>query len=479
MDIKKKAFKGIYWNSIDTITNYGFQFVLHIVLARLLLPSEYGLIGMVGIFIAIASAFVDGGFGQAIIHKRNATDLDYSTVLYFSLSVSICFYLILFFSADLIAVFFSEPMLAALLRVIALQLIISPFVEIQRIRLICRIDFKTQALVAFLSNIIAGSIGLLLAYNGYGVWSLVIWKLAEQVTFAVTIWMYSRWLPFYGFSYQSFKELFRFGSKLFLGSLVETIYREINKFVIAKFYSPTQLGYFTRAEQFGNLPATILTGIISKVSFPTFVGLRDDSVGLKKAFSRIIRSTMFISFLGMFTVIAVANPLVNTLIGSNWSQSVLYLQIVCLYGALYPLHSINLNILKVFGRSDLVLKLELIKRMAAIPIVFVGIYCGIIWLLIGTVVHSVTCYFINSYWSRKLIDYTIRQQLLDLLPSFILATIVSLCTYIVGVLFVSLQPFWILLIQLSSTFLFVVILSEVFKLQDYAFIKNLVLRKSK
>lgn len=479
LGIKEKTFNGLYWNGIDTMASYGIQFILHIVLARLLLPSEYGLVGMVSIFIALASSFVDCGFGQAIIYKKNATDTDYSTVFYFSLGISICLYALLFFTAHFIAHFFKEPILVPLLRVIALQLIISPFVEIQRTRLICKIDFKTQAIITFISNFFAGIVSLFFAYKGFGVWSLVIWKLTEQCVFCVLIWFKSKWRPLFVFSYPSFKELFGFGSKLLIGSLVETIYRELNKFVIAKFYSPAQLGYFTRAEQFGNLPAMTLSGIVSKVSYPTLVCLREDPESLKLAFSRILRSTMFISFLGMFTIAAIANSLVITLIGHNWSTSILYLQIICLYGVLYPLHALNLNLLKVYGRSDIVLKLELIKRSLAVPIVIVGIYYGIVWLLIGTVIHSVVCYSLNAYWSGKMLHYGMKQQIIDLTPSFVLAIGISVSVYFIGQLVNHLCPPIVLIIQLFSWILLVISISEIFKQKDYLFIKGLIMDRIK
>lgn len=476
-DIKEKTFVGLYWNFVDTFANYGLQFILHIVLARLLLPSEYGLVGMVGICISIGYAFVDSGFGQALIRKNKATDIDYSTVFYFSLGISIVLYILIFFTASYVGHFFHEPLLKPLLRVVSIQLIISAFIEIQRTRLICNIDFKTQAVISFISNSLSGIVGLTCAFSGLGVWSLVIMKLTEQSIFCILIWWRSRWRPLRVFSYNSFRELFGFGSKLLAGSLIDTIYRELNKLVIGKFYSAAQLGFFTRAEQFGNLPAMTLSGVISKVSYPTLVKLKDNPQSFVLAYTRILRSTMFISFWGMFTIAAISNSLVLTLIGSKWLTSVQYLQIVCLYGALYPLHAINLNLLKVFGRSDLVLKLEIIKRLSAIPIVIVGIYYGIIWLLVGTVIHSVLCYFLNSFWAGRLAHYGVKSQLLDIFPSFMLALGISSCVYIIGTIITDFQPWLVLSIQLLLAGFLLISVSEVFKLKDYVFMKELILSK--
>lgn len=473
-DLKSKTFKGVYWNFIDTFATYGFQFIIHIILARILLPSEYGLVGLVGIFISISYAFVDGGFGQALIQKKNASDTDYSTVFYFSLGISVLLYFILFFTAGSIGTFFNEPTLKNLIRVVALQLVISSFIIIQRTRFICDIDFKTQAIISFISNSIGGACGLVLAFQDFGVWSLVWMKLAEQLSFAAIIWLKSKWRPIWVFSYTSFKELFGFGSKLLVGSLIETIYKELNKFVIGKFYSPAQLGYYTRAEHFGNLPAVTLNSIVAKVSYPALVKLRDDEFQLKSAYVRIIRSTMFLSFLCMFSIAAVAHALIIVLIGDQWIPAIPYLQIICLYGALYPLHAINLNLLKVFGRSDLVLKLEVIKRVAAIPVVIAGIYWGIVWLLIGTVIHSIFSYIINSYWSGKLIHYGIGKQISDILPSFILTFSISGIVYFVGK-GLNTTPVIVLFIQFLLLISLVFSISEMIKQQDYLYMKNLFL----
>lgn len=478
MSLKQKTVSGITWSFIDTFARLGITFVVGIILARLLEPREFGLVGMISIFIAISQSFIDSGFTQALIRKQDCTQADYSTVFFFNLGTGILFYIILFFSAGIISSFFNEPKLILIIRVLALSLIINAISIVQRAILIKNINFKLQTKISIISATISGAIGIWMAYNGYGVWSLVLQNLTGYAFITILLWVWNIWNPSLIFSKESFKEMFSFGSKLLVSGLIDTTYRNIYLLIIGKFFAATELGYFTRAEQFSNLPAQNITGVIQRVSYPVLTTIQDDKSQLKAAYKKLIRSTMLITFTMMLLLAAVAKPLILVLIGKKWLPAVIYLQLLCFGTLLYPLHALNLNMLNVQGRSDLFLKLELIKKILAVPVIVIGIYYGIIALIIGMIILSFISYYINSFWSGKHIDYTITEQLKDILPSFILSLFISVIVFFIGSI-INVSNTLKLFIQLFIGLLIFIGTVEITKMTDYLYIKNIILEKFK
>jgi O-antigen/teichoic acid export membrane protein len=463
---------------MDQTAVLGIEFIVGIVLARLLTPNQYGLVAMVTIFIAISRSFVNSGFTQALIRKNDAKQIDYSTVFYFNIAVSGFLYLIFFIFASSISNFYAEPKLTIIIRVMALGLIFDAFSIIQRARLTKRIDFKLQTKISITASVISGIVGILMAYLGFGVWALVTKMLLRQFINSLLLWLWNRWIPTWEFSIASFKEMFSFGSKLLISGLIDTIYRNVYKLIIGKFFSAEQLGYYTRAEQFRNLPSQNLTGAIQRVTYPVLASIQDDLPKLKKAYRKIIKSIMLITFTLMLGLAATAKPLLLTLIGENWLQSVIYLQLLCFAGMLYPLHAINLNMLKVQGRSDLFLKLEIIKKILAVPVIMLGIFLGIKEMIIGMIVNSFIAYFLNSYYSGRMIKYSSFAQLKDIIPSFLLALFISLILYMESLL-ISTTNLIILIIQIFTGILMFLGLSEILKMKDYLYLKNVVIEKYK
>ncbi len=394
MSLKQQTITGITWSFIDNSMTQIITFVVGIILARLLEPREFGLIGMITIFIAIAQSFVDSGFSQALIRKNDCTEQDYSTVFYFNIFVSIIFYIILFFSAGLISSFFNEKQLNNLIKALGLGIIINGFGIVQVAQLTKEIDIKTQTKISTIANIFSGILSIYLAYIGFGVWSLVWRSLSNNFFRILLLWFWHKWRPQIIFSLQSFRELFTFGSKLLASGLLHTIFENLYYIVIGKYFSPEQLGFYTRANSFANLPSSNISTVIQRVSYPVLSRLQDDPVQLKSGMKKLIQITMYITFVLMFLMAAVAKPLIITLIGIKWMQSIPYLQLLCFALVLYPLQSLNLNLLNVKGRSDLFLKLEVIKKIAIVPIIFIGIFYGIEALIIGIIVHSFFAYFI-------------------------------------------------------------------------------------
>lgn len=476
MTLKEKTVSGLLWSFIDSFAMQGITFIVGIVLARLLTPQEFGLVGMITIFIAISSSFINSGFGNALIQKQNCSENDYSTVFYFNLLMGFIFFLILFFTAPIISRFFKEPQLIQLIRVLGIVLIIDALTIIQRTILTKRIDFRLQTKISIISSMISGILALVMAFKGFGVWSLVARQISQQAVNSFLLWVWNSWRPILVFSVESFQQLFSFGYKLLISGLIETIYRNVYYLIIGKYFSALELGYYTRADQFQSLPSSQLNGIIGRVSFPVLTSIQDDIPRLRAAYKKIIRSTMLITFVLMLGLAAIARPMILTLIGERWEPSVIYLQMLCFIGMLYPLHSLNLNMLNVRGRSDLFLRLEIIKKIIAIPTIIIGVFLGIKIMITGIFVMSLFAYYLNSYYSGKLIGYPMMEQIKDILPSFILSFFMAAVVYSESLL-LSISPLPLLLIQLITGILLTFGICEVLSFKDYLYIKEIVKEK--
>ena len=436
--LKNKTVKGVSWSFIDNLASSGISFLVGLVLARLLTPSEYGIMAIITIFIAVSNSIVDSGFSNALIRKTDAKRVDYNTVFIFNLIVSAVLYVVLFFLAPAISVFFREPLLVDVMRVIGWVLLINALAIIPRTLFVKEVNFKTQTKVSLIASVSSGVIGIGMAFSGMGVWSLVGQQLSRQLLNTLFLWVYCKWRPVWEFSVQSFKELFGFGSKLLLSGLLDTVFKEIYSLVIGRCYTAAQLGQYTRASQFNQIFSSNLTSVIQRVSYPVLSSIQDEPERLREAYRKVIKSTMLITFACMLGLAAVAKPLIILLIGEKWLPAVGFLQIICFSGMLYPLHAINLNILQVKGRSDLFLRLEVIKKIIAVGPLLLGVFFSIEYMLWGSVCSSFIAYFLNSYYSANLINYPTRDQVKDILPTF-------------GVSFVTATAMWSLtLLPLSN-----------------------------
>lgn len=476
MSLKQKTITGFIWSFIDNFSKLGLTFIIGIILARLLSPREFGLIGMITIFIALSQSLVDSGFTQALIRKKDCTQADYSTVFYFNLLVGIVLFFVLFFSAGTISRFFDEPQLYLIIQVIGLSIIVNAFTIVQRARLTKEINFKLQTKISIIASIVSGIIGITMAYAGYGVWSLVFKTLFGFVMTSLLLWLWNKWIPSLVFSKNSFKELFNFGYKLMISGLINTAYKNIYLLIIGKYFSATELGFYTRADQFRNLPSQNITSVIQRVSYPVLSEIQNDIPRLRTAYQKIIKSTMLITFHTMMIMAAIAKPLILTLIGEKWLPSVVYLQLLCFAGMFYPLHAINLNMLNVQGKSHLFLRLEIIKKLLAIPVIVIGIIFGIKIMIMGMILNAIIAYFLNSYYSGKNIGYSSMQQLKDILPSFLLASFIGLIVFVSGNL-IPASNLVKLIVQLVVGFVFSFGIAEIFKIKSYLYIKDIVMDK--
>lgn len=461
------------WSALENVTRLGVTFVVSIVLARLLSPEEYGLIGILTIFIAIFNAIVDSGFTNALIRKQDATDTDYSTVFYTNLVLSVILAAVLFFCAKPISVFFERPELVSLTQVMSSVVIINALSIVQRVRTTKAIDFKTQTKITFISSIGSGVMGIAMAYMGYGVWSLVGQQISNQLFSTLLFWFYNKWMPKLVFSWASFKEMWAFGSKLLASGLIDTAWKEVYQVVIGKCYSPATLGLYTRAKQFADLCSSNLTSVVQRVSYPVLSSIQDDRLRLKSAYQRVIKTTMLPTFVLMLGMAACAEPMIYVLIGEQWLNCVPMLQIISTYGMLYPLHALNLNMLQVQGRSDLFLRLEIIKKIIAIGPLLLGIFVDIYWMLAGTCVTGILSYYLNAYYSGPFLNYSIKEQVKDILPSFGVAVAMAVPVYAMS--FIPLNPFILLPLQIVAGAIITILICEVTKLPEYLEIKGITM----
>ena len=471
--LKHKAIHGVGWSFIDNIASSGITFLVGLVLARLFTPKEYGIMAMIAVFIAVSNSIIDSGFSNALIRKTRIERVDYNTVFYFNLTVSILIYTLLYLAAPAISVFFKESVLVEIIRILGLVLIINAFSVIPRTQFVRDVNFKTQTKVSLISSISSGVFGIGMALGGMGVWSLVGQQLSRQFLNTLFLWIYSKWYPVWEFSRKSFKELFEFGSKLLLSGLLDTIYKNIYYIIIGRFYTSAQLGQYTRADQFNMIFSSNLTSVVQRVSYPVLSSIQEEPERLREAYQKVIKITMLITFACMLGLAAVAKPLILILIGEKWLPAVYFLQIICFSGMLYPLHAINLNILQVKGRSDLFLKLEIIKKIIAVGPIVVGVVYGIEYMLWGGVLTSFIAYFLNSYYSANLMNYPTSEQIKDILPTFLTSFLVA--AFMWSVSFWNISVYALLPIQLLAGISLTLLIYEKLHLDEYLELKQLVL----
>ncbi|MBU3091653.1 lipopolysaccharide biosynthesis protein [Clostridium sp. CF011] len=432
--LKKKTISGLFWSFSDLIANQGIQFVILVILARLLVPEDFGIIGMITVFIAVSQSFIDSGFTNALIREKEPSQEDYSTVFYFNLAMAVVLYIVLFLSAGGISRFFKEPQLIAILRVLAIVLIINSFGLIQRTMLTKSINFKTQTKISLISSVLSGIIAIIFAYMGFGVWSLVIKTLSMQLIQSFLLCIYNSWIPSLVFSVESFKRLFGFGWKLLASGLIDTLYNNLYFLIIGKSFSAVELGYYTNAQKLRDTASQSITSSVQKVSYPVLSSIKENEDKLRDAYKKIIKTSVFITFPLMIGLAAVASPLIRLIFGQKWVNSIVYFQILCFAGMLFPLHAINLNILQVKGRSDLFLRLEIIKKAIGLILIVIVLFFkfGINGLLWAAVLSSYIAYFINSYYSAELLSYSTIEQIKDIMPTFVASVIMAIVVYFSG-----------------------------------------------
>lgn len=427
--LKSKTIYALFWSFLERFGQQGIQFIIGIILARLLLPEQFGLIAMLAIFMAIAQSFINSGFGQALIQKQDASHIDECSIFYFNILVGFLAAGLLCLGAPWIAGFYNQPLLVPLTYALSLNMVINAFGLVQTTLLTKQIDFKTQLKVSVIATVISGTIGVTMAFNGFGVWSLVVQSLSSNLFRTILLWFFNTWRPSLVFSFASLRGMFAFGSRLLASGLIDTVFQNIYLVVIGKLFSPMALGFYSRAKRLQQLPVANIYNTISRVTFPVFSSVHDDKPRLKRGVRKALTMLVMINFPMMVGLAIVAKPLVLVLLTEKWIPCVPYLQLLCVVGMLYPVHSINLNVLKAQGRSDLFLRLEVLKKILIIIAIAVTYRWGIIAMIYGQIATSCLAYFLNAYYTGKMLDYPITEQIQDLMPSLVLSGIMGIGVY--------------------------------------------------
>ena len=475
--LKDKTVKGTFWSAADAFLGQGVSFFVGLVLARLLNPEEYGLIGIVTIFTTIMLGIVDSGFSNALIRKQDVTDKDYNTLFFFNLIVSVILFVLLFACAPYIALFFERPQLVGLVRVMGVLLLLQALSIVQNTILTKRIDFKTKTKASVISAILSGVLGIVMAFAGFGVWSLVAQQLSRQLIYTVCLWIYNKWLPRLSFDIQSLHYMWGFGWKLMVSGLLDRIWNQMYQVVVGKFYTPATLGQYSRAKEYASIFSLNLTSIVQRVSFPVLSEIQSEKERMVFGYRRIIKITMFMTAVLMISMGAIAEPLIYCLIGPQWHEAATYLPLICVSMSIYPLHAINLNMLQIQGRSDIFLILEIVKKVIAIGPLCLGIFVSIYWMLIGSIILGFISFFLNSYYTGKELGYTSWMQLMDVAPSYGLSFLIALCVFFFKYLPVS--YFVVLPIQILVGVFVFFFFCETSKMEEYIEVKSIVIQYKK
>lgn len=480
MSLQKKTISGLIWNFTQQFSVQLIGFCITMILARILLPAEFGLIAMLTVFIAIGNSLLESGLASSLIRSSDLGQDDYSTVFFFNLGGSIVLYGIIYLLAPLIASFYHQDILKLILRVYALDFIINAFYGVQNARLTKEMNFKTQMKIQVPAVLIGGLLGVFLALQGYGVWSLVWMGLFQSFLSTLMHWLYSGWRPSLIFSKQCFKKHFYFGYKMTLTGLLDILYKNIYVLIIGKYYSVVQLGFYSRADSASQLPIANISAVINKVTYPMFASIVDDDVRLKMVYKRLMQQVIFWNTPVLVLLAVIGEPLFRFLFTDKWLPAVPYFQILCIAGIMYPLHAYNLNILKVKGRSDLILKLEFIKKTICV----VGILCvfpfGIYGLLYFQFMFNFLGYYINSIYSGKLINYAIREQIVDIIPMITTSAFAGVLCYVADTLcFSTLHLLDVTRIIIDSLFFSLIYLasSSILRLAPIHDFKQLILKR--
>lgn len=465
---KNKILSSLLWKLMERGGTQGIQFIVQIVLARLLSPTDYGTIALITIFITIANVFVQSGFSTALIQKKDANEVDFSSVFYLSLFTSSILYMILFFAAPLIAGFYNLSQLIPIIRVLSITLFFGALNSIQNAVISKKMQFKKLFFSSLGAISVSGIIGVSFAYMGFGVWALVIQQLVNQLAVTIILWFTVKWRPKMMFSFERIKVLFSFGWKLLVSSLIDTLYTNLRSLIIGKIYYPAMLGYYNRGEQFPQIIVTNIDGSIQSVMLPALSVEQDNRVRMKDMVRRSIVTSSFVIFPLMIGLTVIAEPLIKILLTDKWLPSVPFLQIACMSYALYPIHTANLQAINALGRSDIFLKLEIIKKIIGLAILGVTIFYGVYAIAIGMLVVGIICTFINAYPNLKLLNYGYMEQLKDIMPSLLLSLVMGAGVY--NFRWLNLSIYITLALQIGVGVFVYILMAHFFKLECYSYL---------
>lgn len=472
---KSTIIKNLIWKFSERFTAQIVSFLVSLVLARLLTPEDYGLVALITVFIAIANVFVTSGFGNALIQKKEATQTDFSSVFYFSIFIGIVAYIILYFIAPFVATFYNNESLTSLLRVLSFSVIIAGINSVQEAYVARNMLFKKYFFSTIVGSITSAIIGIIMAFKGFGAWALVFQTLINQLVNTVVLWFTVKWRPKLIFSLKSMKQLFSFGWKLLVSSIIDTIYNNIYSLVIGKFFSAKELGFYNRGKSIPNMVISNINGSIQSVMFPAFSRYQDNLVAMKNVMRRAILTSTFLIVPAMMGLAAIGKPLTILLLTEKWLPSVPFLQFSCFILAFYPIHTTNLQVINAMGRSDIYLKLEITKKIVGFTILIISIPFGIYGMMIGSCISTIICSIINSFPNKRLLNYGYLEQMKDILPVFIISMIMGVIINCFSSL--DFNYIIVLIIQIIVGILIYLLLAKMFRLEAYTYIINMLKKR--
>lgn len=475
--LKDKTASSVFWSTIERFSVQGIHFLLTILIARFVVPSDYGLIAMLGVFMAICQVFVDSGFSNALIQKQRRTEDDYSTVFYFNISISALIYLLLYFCAPLIANFYHEIELVQLTQILGLNLVINAFSVVQKAKLTIELNFKKQAVASLIAVIVSGLFGVFLAYSGYGVWAIAIQSLLNNFLNTILLWYVAKWKPHLCFSMKSFKLLFGFGSKLLLSGLLHTLYINMYNLIIGKCFSSTNLGYYNRAYTIAYFPSSNLSNVMARALYPIQCSMQNDDKQLQIVFLQHIRVTTYVVFPLMVGLGVLAEPLVELILTEKWLPIVPLLQIMCVAYVWEPIMLLNCNLLNVKGRSDFYLKSEIIKKIIAIIIILITFRFDLMIICYGLIAYAISDMLIVCKYVKKLIDCSWGKQMKIISPILLLNAFMGLLVYTIT--FCISNPMVRLVTGISIGIVFYISASYFFKMKEFMVIYSFILNRLK
>ena len=476
-NIKERAISGAVFGFGEKFSLQVFGFIQGVILARLLSPSDYGLIAMTGVFTGLSYTLIDSGFSTALIQKPNKTEKDYSTVFIVNVFMSFAIAAVLILSSNAIANFYNQPVLDLIIKAYAFQFILTSLVTIQDIRLSIMLEFKKKSLINILTTIVTGICAIVMAYFGFGVWSLVYPYFLEIIVKFLLYWKCQHWFPKMQFSKDSFKALFSFGSKILASSILATIFDNLYALIIGKFYSAKDLGYYSRGYGYSALPTKTITSVIDTIAYPILSRLQDEKTSMMAVFRKMLRLSAFVIFPIMLWLMALAKPLVVVLVTEKWLPCVVYLQLLCAASMWWHVHVLNLSLLKAIGRSDLFFYLEIAKKIITIAIICVTLPLGIKAMCVGSIVSALLSMTVNSFYTGKMFHYGILMQLKDMAPSLLysisMAMVIFSCNFCVEGNFAK------LLVGTIVGGAYFIIITKLTKSEDMKFIMSIINDKLK
>lgn len=474
--LQDKTITGMLWTSIGKFGTMGLQFLSNLVLARLLMPSDYGAIGMLNVFIAVSGIFVTAGFGSALIQKKKPTHLDYTSVFYWNLFAAVVIYLILFLFGPTIAHFYKIPELCIILRIQSISLIIQAFATVQSNQLQKQLRFRELSIRNVVATLIGTIIAIIMALLGYGVWSLVVSSLVSSLAGVFLLWKMSSWRPTWEFSFQSLRDLFAFGGLMALSSFVETVYSNIQGLIIGRWYTAADLGYYTQAKKLEMVPSSAITSVVNQVSFPVFSGIQDEKTRFVNGMKKSIKATAFLSFPLMIMLAVISEPLIILLYGEKWCPSVPYFMLLCLGGVMSSINCINTNSIIALGKSKVYFFLQLSKRLIGIGMIIWGMQYSVLGMVAGAVSLFYIAFIINGFVNGKLIGYGLMAQIKDILPYLLLSGLLGIVVFYGGRCFV-VNRYVVMFCQIFAYCTLFCLFSKLFKFEEIDLFEKVAVEK--